>query len=172
MRVSSVPQPLSLTLRPCVAQDEAFLQEVYASTRADEMVLLGWSEAQQQTFLGMQYLAQRRSYLAQFPAAEYSIIQLDNVAAGRLIVDRSGDVILLMDISLLPAYRGAGIGTSLMQDLLAEAARAGKPVRLHVEQRNRARRLYERLGFAQTADGEIYDEMTWRPRAELAESGS
>jgi ribosomal protein S18 acetylase RimI-like enzyme len=167
-----VPQPLSPTLRPYVAQDEAFLQEVYVSTRADEMALFGWSEAQQKTFLGMQYQAQRRSYLAQVPAAEYSIIQVDHVAAGRLIVDRSGDVILLMDISLLPAYRGAGIGTSLMHDLLAEAARAGKPVRLHVEQSNRARHLYERLGFAQTADGEIYDEMTWRPRAELAESGS
>ena len=160
---------MSATLRPCAAQDEAFLQQVYASTRAEELAHLGWGAAQQQAFLQMQYQAQRRSYLAQFPGAEYLIIQRGAEDAGRLIVDRSADVVWLVDISLLPEHRNAGFGAGLIRDLQAEAALAGKPVMLHVDIANRARRLYERLGFAQTADGEIYVEMTWHSLAELAE---
>ena len=162
-------QPVSGTLRPCVAQDEAFLQEVYASTRTEELSHIGWDVTQQQAFLGMQYQAQRRSYRLQFPGAEYRIVQRGADDVGRMIVDRSSDVVWLVDISLLPEHRNAGLGSGLIRDLQTEAAQAGKPVMLHVDIANRARRLYERLGFAQTADGEIYVEMTWRPRAGLAE---
>ena len=38
------------------------------------------------------------------------IIVRDGVAVGRLIVDRSGPHPLLIDITLLPAHRNAGIG--------------------------------------------------------------
>jgi GNAT superfamily N-acetyltransferase len=157
-----------VTLRPYAAHDDAFLQNVYASTRADDLARLGWDAAQQQAFVRMQYQAQRRSYLTQFPAAEYRIIQRGAADVGRLIVDRTSEVIWLVDVSLLPEHRNAGLGGRLMRDLQAEAAQAGKPVMLHVENANRARRLYERLGFAKTADGEIYIEMAWHPGSEQA----
>ena len=156
----------SVGLRAYAAEDEAFLQDLYASTRVDELAPLGWSPAQQRAFPQMQYQAQGCSYLAQFPAAEHCIIQRADADVGRLIVDRSGDVIRLIDISLLPEHRNAGLGAALIQDLQAEAARAGKPVMLHVGELNRALRLYERLGFVKTAEGEIYLEMAWRPGAE------
>lgn len=156
------------TLRPCAAHDEAFLQDLYASTRTDALAALGWGPAQEQAFVRMQFQAQRLSYLAQFPAAEYRIVQRNGADAGRLIVDRSEDVIRLIDISLLPAHRNAGIGTGLICDLLAEATRTSKAVMLHVDRSNRAQRLYERLGFVPMADDEIYTEMAWRPRADLA----
>jgi ribosomal protein S18 acetylase RimI-like enzyme len=156
----------SVGLRAYVVEDEAFLQHVYASTRAEELARIGWDTTQQQAFLQMQYQAQRRSYLAQFPVAEHCIIQRADADVGRLIVDRSGDVIRLIDISLLPEHRNAGLGSGLLRDLQAEAVRAGKPVGLHVDRANRARRLYQRLGFAKTADGDIYIEMAWRPSVE------
>jgi len=157
---------VSITLRECLPEDNAFLQAVYFSTRADEICHLGWSAAQQEAFVKMQYHAQHRSYLMQFPAADYRVVQRSAVDVGRLIVDRSSDVVRLVDISLLPEHRNAGLGAGLIQDLQAEAARAGKPVMLHVGGLSRALRLYERLGFAKTAEGEIYLEMTWRPGAE------
>jgi ribosomal protein S18 acetylase RimI-like enzyme len=156
----------SVSLRATVAEDEAFLQRVYASTRAEELARIDWDATQRQAFLQMQYQAQHRSYLAQFPAAEHCIIQHADADVGRLIVDRAGDVIRLIDISLLPEHRNAGLGAALIQDLQAEAARAGKPVLLHVGGLNRALRLYERLGFVKTAEGEVYLEMAWRPSAE------
>jgi ribosomal protein S18 acetylase RimI-like enzyme len=57
----------------------------------------------------------------------------------------------LIDIALLPQYRNQGIGSTLLRELLADAARAGCAVSLKVENTNPAARLYERLGF-QTVD--------------------
>jgi predicted GNAT family acetyltransferase len=40
--------------------------------------------------------------------------------------------------------------------VIAEADRDGRRVSLHVERWNRARRLYERLGFAVVAETDVY----------------
>ncbi len=154
---------VSAKLRPATAQDDSFLRQVFASTRAEVLGMMAWDGTQQQAFLELQYQAQRRSYLAQFPGADQYIIQREAVDAGRLIVDRSAEALHLVDISLLPEHRNAGLGTVLIRALQVEAAQAGRPVVLHVDQANRARRLYERLEFAQTAGDDIYLEMAWRP---------
>ena len=60
-------------------------------------------------------------------------------------------------------HRGTGMGTALLKDLLAEAERAGKPVRLQVLKTNRAIRLYARLGFAITGESPTHLQMEWRP---------
>ena len=82
---------------------------------------------------------------------------------GRLYIDRSEDEIRLIDIALLPEHRGKGIGGSLMRQTLDEARLAGKPVRIHVEHNNPARRLYDRLGFRPVEDQGVYDLLEWRP---------
>jgi ribosomal protein S18 acetylase RimI-like enzyme len=162
----------SLGLRPLAPGDGAFWYTVYASTRADEMALVPWTADQKEAFLQMQFNAQQQYYLEEYATAEYHVIQRDRVAIGRLIVDRQPDNILLMDIALLPEYRNDGVGTALVQDLMAEAAQAGKPLRLHVETFNRALRWYERLGFVKVREIGVYYEMEWRSekaaRAEVA----
>ncbi len=157
---------MSLDLQPLRAEDEPFLFELYASTRGDEMALVGWDKPQQEAFLRMQFKAQRSSYAMQFPNADYRIIVHDGRAAGRLIVDRSGDDILLIDVALLPEFRNAGIGSALMRQIMAEAAQARKALKLHVEKVNRARRLYDRLGFSTIGDNGIYLEMVWKAESE------
>ncbi len=154
-----------LVLRPAAARDEPFMRALYASTRADEMALVPWTPEQKQAFLDMQFRAQRLSYLNEYPHAEYSIIEQSGQPAGRMIVDRSGEAILLMDIALLPQFRNRGIGTALLRELLHEADRARRPVRLHVEDFNPAKRLYLRLGFAKTGTVGIYSEMVRRPES-------
>jgi len=154
---------MNLELRPVTVQDDPLLFEVYASTRADEMRLVNWDKAQQEAFLRMQFNAQRSSYAMQFPHADYRIIVQDGQAAGRLIVDRSGEHILLIDIALLPQFRRARIGSTLIGQLMIEAVTAQKPITLHVEKFNPALRLYERLGFSVIADSGLYLEMIWRP---------
>ena len=152
-----------ITLRPIRPEDEGFLYKVYASTRLDELDALGWSEAQREAFLRMQFRAQQQSYLAQFPTADFPIILWHERPIGRLYIERRADEIRGIDIALLPEYRQAGIGTAILQGLLAEAARAGKPFRIHVEKFNRAQRLYERLGFTTLDDDGVYLFMEWRP---------
>lgn len=51
-------------------------------------------------------------------------------------------------ISLLPEYRGYGIGTALMQTILRKVAKEGyKGVSLSVQKENYANRMYCKLGF-------------------------
>jgi ribosomal protein S18 acetylase RimI-like enzyme len=152
----------NITLRPSRLEDEPLLFMVYASTRADEMSLVDWTQGQKDAFLQMQFNAQRKYYLEQYQTAEYSIIQCDGVDIGRLIVDRQAEMFLLMDIALLPEHRNGGIGKALITDLMTQAAGAGKPLRLHVEIFNPAVHLYERLGFKKIQTAGIYYEMEWQ----------
>ena len=153
-----------LTLRPVGTGDDDFLYRVYASTRMDEMALVDWADEQKEAFLQMQFQAQTKHYRLQYPNAEYQIIQRqDGLPIGRLIVDRSRGSILLMDIALLPEFRNAGIGTTIMQDLMAEAALKNRSILLHVEVFNPAMKLYERLGFVKSSEQGIYHEMVWKP---------
>jgi ribosomal protein S18 acetylase RimI-like enzyme len=149
-------------LRPVSSEDEAFLRELYASTRVEEFAVLNWHAEQKLSLLELQFEAQRRSYQNQFPTAEHQIISRNGLPAGRLVVDRSSEPILLIDIALLPEHRRLGIGTCLIRDLQAEAKGANRMVQLHVEASNQALRLYERLGFERTVQRGLYWEMEWR----------
>jgi ribosomal protein S18 acetylase RimI-like enzyme len=151
-------------LRTARQDEEAFLFRVYASTRATEMAWVDWTPEQKEVFLQMQSTAQLKHYRLNYPRAEYQIIEQNDVAIGRLIVDRSKNPILLMDIALLPEYQGKGVGTALIQNLMAEAARRSWSLRLHVETFNPAMHLYSRLGFVKSGEIGIYHEMIWQPQ--------
>jgi len=145
-----------ITGRPCTEADLAFLYEVYASTREEEMTVVPWDDQQKEAFLRMQFHAQHTYYHDQFPGASYSIIEANGVPAGRLYINRSEDEILVIDIALVPWYRRRGIGTGLLREILREGAEGSKPVRIHVEKFNPALRLYERLGFLPVGDNGVY----------------
>jgi ribosomal protein S18 acetylase RimI-like enzyme len=153
----------AITLRPVGPADHPFLFRVYASTRAEELALVGWTEEQKQTFLLQQFTAQRAAWGEHCAGADFRIIEVDGVPAGRFYVKRRPEEIRLVDIALLPEYRRAGIGTGLIRSLLAEGKARSLPVTLHVEVFNPARRLYERLGFEAVEDRGVYILMRWLP---------
>jgi ribosomal protein S18 acetylase RimI-like enzyme len=128
---------------------------LFASTRELEVSCLP-GDAARALFLDSQFNAQLESYRRSFPQANHDIIELDGVAAGRLYVDRAPMVLQLIDISLLPEYRARGIGTALLQALLAEAAQRRGTVRLSVATSNPAQRLYQRLGFRTISADAMY----------------
>ena len=154
---------LQIAFRPIHERDSAFLLEVYASTRADEMALVDWPEVEKAEFLRMQFEAQHTYYVERFPEARFDLVLEGDRPIGRLYVDRRPDEVRIIDIALLPEARNGGIGSRLLRDLLDEAERAGKPVRIHVEQFNPAMRLYRRLGFADVEEHGVYRLMEWRP---------
>lgn len=154
--------PLAITLRPERPEDGAFLLEVYSSTRKEELDAVGWPDVTRKVFLGMQFNAQQQGYRATFPLAEFAVIEVSGQAAGRMVVNRTEGEFRLVDMALLHGHRGQGIGTMLIQNLLREAAAAGKPVRLSVLKGQRAFRLYERLGFKKTGEDILRAKMEWR----------
>jgi ribosomal protein S18 acetylase RimI-like enzyme len=156
----------SITLRPIEADDEAFLYRVYAATRAAELAQVEWDAAQREAFLRQQFTAQHRYYQEHYADTAFQVVLVDGRPAGRLYVARWPEEVRIVDIALLPEHRHAGIGTALLRELQAEAARAGKPLRIHVEVFNPARRLYERLGFRTIADRGVYLFLEWSPGGE------
>ncbi len=150
-------------LRRATDADGEFLFQVYAGTRAEEMALVDWTEAEKQAFVRQQFEAQSRHYREYFTRAEFLVIERDGRPVGRLYLDRRPDEIRIVDISLLPHERNTGAGSALLRDILAEGKERGVPVSIHVEQFNRAMNLYRRLGFVKISDYGIYDLMEWRP---------
>jgi ribosomal protein S18 acetylase RimI-like enzyme len=136
-----------LTLRPIRDDDLGFLYLLYASTRAQEQALFGMSDEQWHGFLRMQFDLQHAQYMRNYQNPSFDIIMLGNSPVGRLYVDRCPGEIRIIDISLLPDYRGRGIGAGLMRKILGEGDDRGIPATLHVEKNNSALALYQRLGF-------------------------
>ncbi len=156
---------MDLELRPIRPDDASFLYRVYASTRAEELAQTGWDDAQKESFLRMQFAAQHQDYLSRFAQARFDMIERDGQPIGRLYVDRRPEEIRIIDIALLPEHRIGGVGSRLLQDLLEEAMAVGVPVRIHVEQLNPARQLYQRLGFVTLREEGVYRLMEWSPGA-------
>lgn len=152
-----------IRLRPAGDDDLPFLCRVYASTRWEELAGVPWTDEQKEAFLRFQFEAQHTYYREKFPDAAYDVIEAGGEPVGRLYVDRRADEIRLVDIALLPEHRGRGLGGRLLDDLLAEARAAGKPVRIHVEMNNPALGLYRRLGFTEIEEQGVYYLMEWRP---------
>jgi ribosomal protein S18 acetylase RimI-like enzyme len=138
--------------------DAELLLAVYAGTREEELAVVPWTPAEKDAFLRMQFEAQDRWWREQRPNAAFDVILVDGQPAGRLYVDRRADEIRIVDIALLPDHRAMGVGTLLIRRILEEGCASSRPVTIHVERGNRARALYERLGFRQIGTtGAVYD---------------
>lgn len=151
-------------LRPETEADVPFLFQLYVSTRWDELApLTDWSEVQKLGFLESQFAAQRHHYLIQYAKSAFDVLEERGTPVGRLYVDRQERTLLIVDIALLPPWRGRGIGTALIEALFAEARLTGKEVSISVEKFNSAQRLYRRLGFRPYAEDGVYWFMYWSP---------
>jgi ribosomal protein S18 acetylase RimI-like enzyme len=162
---------MDISRRPVRADDQEFQFRLYAGTRQAEIAAFGWSGAQQEAFLRMQFAAQQNWYRTAYPQATWEIIELEQGPVGRMIVLRGGESITLVDIALLGEHRRKGIGGRMVRELLEQGRGAGVPVRLQVLKGNPAARLYLRLGFIKTGEDEMYLQMEKRPGGLLAEPG-
>ena len=165
-----LPNSSTISARLVQPEDALFLLELYASVRADELALVPWTIEQKQAFLSMQFAAQQDHYQKEYPGASHEIILSTDRPIGHLYVARLADEIRIIDFTILPDERNAGVGSFLLRRLLQEAASCRKVVRIYVEEFNPSFRLFERMGFASvdkqgihvllewTADGNATDE--------------
>lgn len=160
--------PFGITLRPATDNDLPFLEALYASTRAEEVALVGWSPEMQQAFLRQQHTAQHAHYKAHYPHAAWRIIERAGEAIGRLYWRESEADLHIIDISLVPGSRGSGLGEALLRDMAAHAAQDGRGLTIFVEKNNPARSLYQRLGFETVEDHGVYDFMRCPPQSALS----
>lgn len=144
--------------------DARFITELYVSLRWEEMTRVPWSDAQRVAFLADQSAKQQAHYRAYYGRSELLVIERHGEPIGRLYLDRGHPSDLrIVDIGLLTAWRGRGLGSALLTAVQDEARAEGKLVSIHVEQENPARRLYQRLGFRDISMTGPYWLMQWQP---------
>lgn len=136
--------------RPATEHDREFVHHVkWTTLRYAIEATWGWDEE-----------TVRRRGDAHFRPEETRILLEGGEPVGYLKVRREPDAIHLASIYLLPPWQSRGLGTSIVNGLIEEGARCGKPVRLRVLRANeRARALYERLGFRVTETTETHHLM-------------
>jgi ribosomal protein S18 acetylase RimI-like enzyme len=153
----------NIAFRPFVESDLPFVAELYVSTRIEELALVEWPAAARLAFLLQQHRAQHAHYARHYADALWLIIERDGRAIGRLYLREQLDRFHIIDISLMPPCRGSGIGGAILRDIADRARLEAKVVSIHVEKHNRARSLYQRLGFEVTEDRGVYDLMQLAP---------
>jgi len=157
-------RPAGISFRPIVDADHAFLRDLYASVRAAELEPVPWPVEAKRAFLDEQFGLQHQHYLKNYPGADLLLIEMAAQPIGREYVYRTPAEIRLMDIALIAAERGHGIGTALLAELMDEARATRRELTLHVEPDNPAQRLYQRLGFRVLEQRGVYDFLGWTPQ--------
>ena len=99
-------------------------------------------------------------------------IQVGEADIGWIQVSSGPSGLHLDQLHLVRGWRGRGIGTSLLGDLLDRVTRAGSSLALDVIRGNPAIALYRRLGFVAVGEDEEKFQMLWRPRAPPAPGAS
>lgn len=155
-------QPDGFFLRPAREGDMAFLRRLYRRSRAGELAAVSWSAEQKAAFCDSQFMFQHQDWTARYPGAWFLVVMRRGAPVGRLYVDPPGQDYRVIDIGLLPDWRGKGLGTALLGGVQRLAARDGVGVVLSVLPDNTgARALYHRLGFRPVGETPRDIAMRW-----------
>jgi GNAT superfamily N-acetyltransferase len=164
------PLPMGMRLRTVGDEDLPFLRALYRTVRDTELAMTVWTEAQKQAFSDSQFALQDKHYRTHYPGALFLLAEYEGERVGRLYLGTAPGPLRLMDITLMPAWRGRGWGTALVRAVLERADREGRETLLFVEANNPAYGLYVREGFVHEAVEGVYVRMR-RPASQAWSEG-
>jgi ribosomal protein S18 acetylase RimI-like enzyme len=153
----------SCFLRPTRAEDEQFLFRLFAESQ-EHLAAFRPNAELYRSLIETQYRGRKQSYSAEFPRAVDAILCLEDEArgtlpVGRILVDCKPERWRIVDIAVLATHRGRGLGSWALRLCQQRCEAAGAKLALAVRPENRARRLYERLGFRVTEESVLALEM-------------
>jgi GNAT superfamily N-acetyltransferase len=128
---------LKIALRTASSQDSVFARDLYFET------MRGMIER----FFGWDQPREERNFAAFFKVDEVRIITADDRDVGWIQEQVENRMINLGSFYVMPAMQGRGIGTKVLNILLARAADQSKAITLAVVKINPARYFYEKRGF-------------------------
>lgn len=103
-------------------------------------------------------------YFAKIWVPERFKVILDNESpCGLLWVEDMSDCIFIHELVVTPESQGLGIGTKIINETIQESQIRNVPIKLDVLKENKARGLYERIGFVITGESDIHFHMQYTP---------
>ncbi len=154
---------MDITLRAVTPADEPFLFRLYAGTRAAELALTPWNDAQREAFLRMQFAAQTQAYWGRYPDSKHQIIEADGESVGRLWVAHGAEHIHILDVALLPEC-SADISAQVIDDLVREAAIRRQSITIYVAAFDPVQPWFEQLGFKPIEQTGFHSLLQWQPQ--------
>lgn len=138
---------IEYTLRPAVDDDEQFLRRLHKECYENVVIeqFGEWDDDVQRGFFDRKWKPEN-----------YQIIVSPNADVGAVSVFDRDDHILLAEIVIVPEYQNSGLGSTVVEEIVARARKENRPVRLQVLKANRARELYLRLGFREVVRTETH----------------
>ncbi len=128
---------MNITLRQAAAADRPFAKSTYfETTRWIVEELFGSDDADETT-----------KFEDFYREDSTQIIMVDDNEAGFMTLLRRRTYTEIQCLFLLPGYQNRGIGTHLLQELIAQADADGTRLAIGTYPINPAQRLYRRLGF-------------------------
>jgi ribosomal protein S18 acetylase RimI-like enzyme len=147
-----MPPDSGMAFRKADSEDRLFVERVYFETQRHIIeALFGWRGDE----------VERRKFEESYDMENSAIILVEGEEIGWLTVQHLPDHIHLDSIYLRDEWQRLGIGTRILCGLVREAADARVPLRLSTAKINKARQLYQRLGFeaVREDDFKIYMEI-------------
>jgi GNAT superfamily N-acetyltransferase len=165
MQTGTFDVPRGISLRLARRSDSEFLARLHHSRRHDLQQIDGDREFVE-LLIKDQQRYQIAGYGAAFPNAMEFIVEKLGDPIGRVMVDFGANEVRVLDIGLIRAALGRGLGSGVLRALQAAAAGVPAPLALcvfslHVQ----AKQLYLSLGFAVEQSRSGVDFMVWYPPA-------
>ncbi len=126
-----------LTLRDATEADAAFVDRLTRETMTP-YVQQTWQDLSEVAY----YFLKNK-----FTQVGTRIVQFNGRDVGRLTLIHSHDEIFVDNIHVHPDFQGRGIGAAVLRQVISEARRDGRAVRLQCLRVNPAEHLHRRLGF-------------------------
>lgn len=152
----------NLGIRVAEDHDRGPIAEFYRQVRAPEFSALPWPPEHLHTLLDQQQALQRRHYVSAYAQQVELLVTSDQAVQGRIWLAHLPGLVRIVEIVIVPALRGQGLGTDTLRAIQLTAASDCLDVDLHVKGDSPAVALYTRLGFLVTATGDDgTHRMTW-----------
>ena len=143
--------PDGFSRRPATPQDLAFLWELHVLTMRDYV---------EQTW-GWERTWQEENFRTKFDITGLEIIEIEGHPIGSMSVKEETESLFLREIEIHPDWQRLGIGSALVNEVMATGGIHDLTVRLQVLKVNPARRLYERCGLRHTGETETHHLMAF-----------
>lgn len=146
---------MRFVLRPATADDFDFAWRLFKLTMQASIVAVwgAWDEKHWYPF-----------FHGHFDPVQTQIVVVDGQDVGIVRVEERLDEVWLDTVEIAPQHQGLGLGSAIVRSILTEAWHRGRAVGLQVNRANRARTLYERLGFVEVDGTPTHHLMRAEPR--------
>lgn len=149
---------MKITIAPGTTRDESFFQQMDAEHA--QRIFQFLPREQRENLLEMQYLAKLSFYNNQWPDATTYLVKAERLGIGKIILSTYKSGLHIIDVVIAEKYRNKGIGRKLLMLVEQRALDIGcTKLTLSVATNNRAKTLYDYLGYEVTSQNETHIAM-------------